>query len=95
MTQNTQTLTVKVGVYNCCGSPQLRSVPVADLEAAAKACRDYIEHEDVGNRDWCGGEVYDADGKCVAVVSYNGRVWAPGSKNPEGLHCAGTHEIAV
>lgn len=86
---------VKIGLYNCCGSPQLRSVPVADLAAAAKACRDYIDQEDVGSRDWCGGEVFNGEGRCVAVVSYNGRVWTPGAQNPEGQYLASPQEIAV
>lgn len=88
-------LFVKLGVYNCCGGPQLETRKVDNLAAAAKTVREYIDLEDIGNRDWCGGEVFSADGTCVAVVSYNGRVWEPGAQNPEGQYVPGPREFGL
>jgi hypothetical protein len=50
-------------------------VPVNSLKEASKACMDYIDNWNLGSSNWRGGEVYDVDGKQVATVSYNGRVW--------------------
>lgn len=77
---------VRVGSYDYEAVPQLRELTVPDLESAARAVVAYIGEEDLGSRDWCGGEVLRDDGsrEVVAVVSYNGRVWAPGGTNPEG-----------
>ncbi len=52
-------------------------VPVEDFAAASKACRDYIEENDLGGGNWTGGEIRE-NGKIVAKVSYNGTVWPPG-----------------
>jgi hypothetical protein len=50
-------------------------LPVADFAAASRACREFIESNDLGS-DWCGGAVVDAaTKKKIATVSYNGRVW--------------------
>jgi len=53
-------------------------VKVADFEAASRACRAYIEANDLGGSNWTGGTILDADGNEVGRVSYNGWVWAPG-----------------
>ena len=57
-------------------------LPVADLDAASRACRRFIEKHDLGASAWRGGQVVAADTKkTVANVSYNGRVWlADGSE---------------
>jgi hypothetical protein len=52
-------------------------VPVEDFAAASKACRDYIEENDLGSGNWTGGDIRE-NGKVVAKVSYNGTVWPPG-----------------
>ena len=66
---------------------------VPDLEEASKLCRVFIEEEDLGSRTWVGGEVVSEEsGLCVAVVSYNGRTWFPGMRNPEGHALAGELE---
>lgn len=54
-----------------------RIVPVADFAAASKACRDYIEENNLGAGNWAGGKIH-SEGKVVAEVSYNGKVWPPG-----------------
>lgn len=86
-------LIVKVGNYGWCTKPHLTDVEVATLADASTAVRSFISDEGTGSRDWCGGEVFDVDGVCVAVVSYNGRVWEVGAKNPEGLHRTGEREF--
>lgn len=47
---------------------------VADYAEASALCRAYIDSKGIGNSRWSGGEIY-RDGKQVAYVSYNGRVW--------------------
>lgn len=55
-------------------------VLVYDFKDAARACRHYIEENDLGASRWRGGRVYDNySHKLVAIVSYNGRVWTPES----------------
>ncbi|MBD2746127.1 hypothetical protein IC232_05365 [Microvirga sp. BT688] len=56
----------------------VRKVVAADhFPAASKACRDYIEENDLGGGNWTGGDIRE-NGKVVAKVSYNGTVWPPG-----------------
>lgn len=50
-------------------------VPAASLSAASTVCREYIERHGLGSGNWSGGIIEDANGICVANVSYNGRVW--------------------
>jgi hypothetical protein len=52
-------------------------VPVEDFAAASKACRDYIEENDLGGGNWTGGDIRE-NGKVVGKVGYNGTVWPPG-----------------
>ncbi|QRM34780.1 hypothetical protein [Microvirga sp. VF16] len=52
-------------------------VSIADFAAASKACRDYIEENDLGGGNWTGGEIRE-NGKIVGRVAYNGTVWPPG-----------------
>lgn len=52
-----------------------RWVPIADFTAASRACREFIEANDLGASAWRGGQIVDDAGKVVATVSYNGRVW--------------------
>jgi len=83
-------LFVKVGTYD---DPKLLKVTVPDLSEASRICREMIEDGGYGARDWRGGEVVSEDsGLCIAVVSYNGRTWFPGSRNPEGDVLAGELE---
>lgn len=58
------------------GVPTLKK-EVSNLEEAAKVCREYIDEYNLGGSHWSGGEVFDSNGKQVAYVSYNGRVWSP------------------
>lgn len=51
-----------------------RWVPVASLVDAPRIALDFIRAWDLGGGNWTGGEVA-SDGKVVARVSYNGRVW--------------------
>ncbi len=52
-----------------------RTVPVASLRDASKACRDFILTHNLGGGNWTGGEVRDASKAFVARISYNGRAW--------------------
>ncbi len=51
-----------------------KEVSVKSLKAASIICRDYIERNQLDNRRWSGGQVYNGD-DMVAEVSYNGTVW--------------------
>lgn len=51
-----------------------RWVPVHSLVDARRKALDFIRAWDLGGGNWIGGEVA-SDGKVVARVSYNGRVW--------------------
>lgn len=54
-------------------SPEV-SIEVATLKGASEICLKYIANWNLGGSNWAGGQVYE-DGKQVARVSYNGRVW--------------------
>lgn len=58
-----------------------REVAVNSLQEASKVCRDYIERNQLGSGNWTGGMVSE-DGKQVARISYNGRIWPPGDWRP-------------
>lgn len=52
--------------------------PCATLNEAAVLVRNYIRLGGFGSSEWCdktNGNVYNHDGKVVARISYNGRVW--------------------
>jgi hypothetical protein len=51
---------------------------VFSLEEASKACRAYIEENELGGGNWTGGKLVGDDGEEVGRVSYNGAVWPPG-----------------
>ena len=70
------TLTVTVGHFGEGGT--LKKVPVNSMEEASKVCQDYIEENYLGGSTWRGGNVHQ-NGKKVAMVSYNGSVWATGA----------------
>lgn len=76
-------LTVKL---SSCGNPDFRGQEssdilspaqigtIASLEAASIMCRAYIEGWDLGGGNWTGGQIFE-NGKQIAKVSYNGRIW--------------------
>jgi hypothetical protein len=69
---NTVPLHVQIGAVG----QRSRWLPVANLDAASRACRRFIETHDLGVSAWRGGQVVEAASKkVVATVSYNGRVW--------------------
>jgi len=71
-----------------CGNPDFRQNPdeplygcpeevymeTATFEGASVICMKYINALELGGGNWSGGQVYK-DGKQIARVSYNGRVW--------------------
>lgn len=56
-------------------------VEVADYQEASKVCREFISRNALGGGNWNGGEVRQGD-QVIAKVSYNGRVWPPGTWTP-------------
>jgi hypothetical protein len=70
----------------------LDKVLVPTLRAASLVHNEYIHDEEMegrgGCRAWTGGEIRrEETGEIVAVLGYNGSVWAPGNLNPEGQVC--------
>lgn len=55
-----------------------RTLRVASLADASRACRAYIEHHELGGGNWCGGLVKKGT-TAIAQISYNGRAWEPGN----------------
>ena len=47
---------------------------VKSLQEASQVCRDWIEELELGGGNWTGGKVFD-NGKQIAEISYNGRIW--------------------
>lgn len=60
---------------------------VKSLREASQLMRHYIEMHGMGSSEWYGhataGRVEDPEGKTVARVSYNGRVWDPADDKSE------------
>lgn len=50
-------------------------LPIRSFASASKVCRNFIEKFDLGSGNWTGGQIGDINGKIIAHVSYNGRVW--------------------
>ena len=63
----------------CEGDYKQITRPCDSLEEASKMIREFIEKADIGSSVFTGGDVYD-DGQKVARISYNGKIWLPGSK---------------
>ena len=55
-------------------------VPIRSADEASAVVRQYIERNNIGGSEFQGGQVTDRQGKPVAKVSYNGRVWSPDGK---------------
>lgn len=47
------------------------------LMDAKRICAGYIARHDLGGGNWTGGQVFDATGRHVADIAYNGRLHAP------------------
>ena len=62
--------------------PAKLKATVPTFADAAKLCREYIDHNELGGGNWTGGQVFKGKEQ-VARVSYNGRVWPPGQWTPE------------
>lgn len=64
----------------------LKKFTIPDLEEASRLCRTFRDEENLSAHEWAGGEVCcEETGLCVAVVSYNGRVWFPGGRSLAGF----------
>lgn len=77
-----------VVALSSCGNPDHRQNPdmalpgvestwasVGSLGEASAVARQYIDEHGLGGGNWSGGTVKNKQGKVVARVSYNGRVW--------------------
>lgn len=53
-----------------------RVVEIETFEDASVECISFIHHNQLGGGNWNGGDITDDNGKLIAYVSYNGRVWA-------------------
>jgi len=58
-----------IGVKTC-------RVSIYTFKAASIICRQFLQSENLGSGNWTGGQIYDASGREIAHVSFNGRVWA-------------------
>ena len=56
------------------GCPKAGWVGVTTLKEASEVCRRYIDRWELGGGNWSGGDILE-DGKLIARISYNGRVW--------------------
>lgn len=56
-------------------------INVESLEEASDFCRAYIARNELGSGNWTGGEVKD-QGKTIARISYNGRIWPEKTEAP-------------
>jgi hypothetical protein len=61
----------------CHGSPADYWLAVADYESASGVCQNYIAALTLGGGNWIGGAIREVGTtKIVALVSFNGKVWA-------------------
>lgn len=60
------------------GVPYL-TAEVDSLTEASDVCRQYIDTYELGGGNWTGGAVYQ-DGRQIAHISYNGRIWTDPAK---------------
>jgi hypothetical protein len=56
--------------------PRAKEVKVESFEDASAICKDYIERYHLGGGNWAGGKITDDDGKEIARVSFNRKVWS-------------------
>ena len=72
-------------ILSSCGDPDFGQKPkkeqsprdaikVFSISQASKVCVEYIDKYDLGGGNWTGGQIL-SNGKQIAAVSYNGRVW--------------------
>jgi len=47
---------------------------VTSFKEASEVCKKFIRDNELGSGNWTGGEIFE-NGKQIAHVSYNGRVW--------------------
>lgn len=51
-----------------------KTMKVETIANASAACSTYIAEHELGAGNWSGGQVTE-NGKAIAKISYNGRVW--------------------
>lgn len=63
--------------HRMCDAEANRWRKVGSIAEASAACRKFIENNELGGRNWSGGEIMDDKKMIVARISYNGRAWLP------------------
>ena len=69
-----------------CGNPDLGECPyeeivppqfvqAASIEECSEVVRNYIEDNNLGSGQWCGGQVYEEEVGYIGKISYNGKFW--------------------
>lgn len=68
-----------------CGNPDFnqsaplspyKEVPIFTLKSAVAVCKKYIAFWNLGGGNWTGGQILEEkNGKQIAQVSYNGKLW--------------------
>lgn len=61
----------------------IRRLPVATLEEASRVFCERRDRSGFGASDFPDGRLYDAEGREIGRVSYNGRIWPPGAWTPQ------------
>ena len=50
-------------------------VQTDSIEKCSEAVREYIEDNNLGSGQWCGGQVYEEEVGYIGKISYNGKFW--------------------
>lgn len=66
-------------------SPEIE-LTVTNVEEASRLCRKYITQYNLGGGNWTGGQISE-NGREIARVSYNGRVWNTENRCTYGPSC--------
>lgn len=65
------------------GAKKNKKVSVSSFEEASEVVNKFIHENDLGSGNWSGGAIFE-NGKQIAHVSYNGRVWEGTEWNTNG-----------
>lgn len=71
------------------------TVAARDIPHASELCMAFIDRHGLGGGNWSGGDITDNAGRAVGKVSYNGKVWEPGTRRPGDAPIYPTPKIPV
>jgi len=66
---------------------------ITSFKDARAVCLNFIHNGNLGGGNWSGGQIYNENGKLIAYVSYNGRVWE--TDNKKGCYSGNNKEIKL